>query len=209
MFTAATLREVWVNAWPVICVLLFASVLSFSIMLERWSYLRRLDFDRESLMGRLRELLLARKREGASAYCDTIRAPIGKVLKAIVSTAPIGPEGRDAQNRMAQRLIRAESGRMLRGITTLGTIGSITPFVGLLGTVVGIIHAFRAIAESAGGGPSIIANGIAEALIATAMGLFVAIPAVIGYNFLSRRAERITEDMELAADETIDLNARA
>src|ERR1019366_3930006 len=94
---------------------------------------------------------------------------------------------------------------LMRYITGLGTIGSVAPFVGLLGTVVGIIHAFKAIAENAGGGPGVVANGIAEALITTALGLFVAIPAVVAYNLLSRKIERISEDMELCAQEILDL----
>jgi biopolymer transport protein ExbB/TolQ len=94
---------------------------------------------------------------------------------------------------------------MMHNVTPLGTIGSISPFVGLLGTVIGIIHAFRAIAENAGGGPSVVANGIAEALITTALGLFVAIPAVIAYNAFTRKIDRISEDMELAAEEIVDL----
>jgi biopolymer transport protein ExbB len=83
----------------------------------------------------------------------------------------------------------------------------VAPFVGLFGTVLGIIHAFKAIADNAGGGPSVVANGIAEALITTALGLFVAIPAVVAYNMFVRKIERVTEDMELCAEEVIDLSA--
>jgi len=208
MFTAAALREMWANSWPVLSILIACSIFSFAVMLERWFYIRRRDFDRDALLERLRDLLTARKREAAMAHCDVLRKPIGKILRTVMDPSPLDKAaGKEHLDRMALRMIRTETSGMMRYVTTLGTIGSITPFIGLFGTVLGIIHAFRAIAENAGGGPSVIANGIAEALIATAMGLFVAIPAVIAYNFLSRRIDRITEDMELTAEEIIDLTA--
>ena len=69
----------------------------------------------------------------------------------------------------------------------------------------GLLHAFKAIAENAGGGPAVVANGIAEALITTALGLFVAIPAVVAYNAFTNKIGRISEDVELCAEEIIDL----
>jgi len=206
MFTAAAIREIWANAWPIISILLFCSVFSFAVMLERWFFIRRMDFDRDALLERLRELLSQRKKEAAMAYCDVLKRPIGKILRTLMDPPELDKAaGKQHLDRLALRLIRTETSRMMRYVTALGTIGSIAPFIGLLGTVIGIIHAFRAIAENAGGGPAVVAHGIAEALVVTAMGLFVAIPAVVAYNALSRRAERITEDMELAAEEIIDL----
>ncbi|MBI4370340.1 MAG: MotA/TolQ/ExbB proton channel family protein [Elusimicrobia bacterium] len=80
----------------------------------------------------------------------------------------------------------------------LGTVASIAPFVGLLGTVIGIMKAFRAVSQSLGGGPSVVANGIAEALVTTAMGLVVAIPALVAYNYFSRRLAAMEQQIELA-----------
>ena len=90
-------------------------------------------------------------------------------------------------------MIRAQVSGLSHFVTALGTIGSVAPFVGLFGTVVGIIHAFKAISDNAGGGPAVVANGIAEALITTALGLFVAIPAVVAYNAFTNKIGRITE----------------
>lgn len=207
MFSVAAIREMWVNSWPVISLLLLASIFSFAIMLERWATLRRFDFDRDGLLERLRKLLGENKRESAATHCESIKAPIGKILAYLLHpSAQDKAAGREHLQRLAFRLIRTESSRMAHYLTVLGTIASISPFVGLLGTVLGIIRAFRAIAENAGGGPAVVAVGIAEALVGTALGLIVAIPALIGYNGFARKVERISEDMELAAEEVIDLS---
>src|SRR5207249_9602063 len=129
-----------------------------------------------------------------------------KILIYILQpTAQDRAAGRDYMERVGLRLVRTQTANMNHYLIVLGTIGSISPFVGLFGTVVGIIHAFKAIAENAGGGPGVVANGIAEALITTALGLFVAIPAIVAYNGFGRKVERISEDMELCAQEVLDL----
>jgi biopolymer transport protein ExbB len=209
MFSVAALREMWANAWPVISVLLFCSVFSLAIILERWFTLRRWNFDREDLLAELRKLLSDKRRERAAAYCQNLRRPIGTILAVLIDPPAMDKAaGKEHLDRLGLRLIRTETSKMMRNVTALGTIGSVAPFIGLFGTVVGIIHAFRAISENAGGGPAVVANGIAEALITTALGLFVAIPAVVGYNAFVRKAERATEDMELTAEEVIDLSSR-
>ena len=81
----------------------------------------------------------------------------------------------------------------------LGTLGNTVPFVGLFGTVVGIIKAFRDLALAGAGGPAVVAKGIAEALIATAGGLAVAIPAVIVYNYFMRKVKDTSVEMEVAS----------
>jgi len=206
MFDLASIKQMWANAWPVISILLVCSVFSGAIILERWFTLGRADFDRDRLLDRLRKLLSERRLEQAVAYCESIRKPIGRILAVLLAPSPQDrAAGHDHIERMALRMIRTEASRLMHYVTALGTIGSVAPFIGLFGTVVGIIHAFKAISENAGGGPAVVANGIAEALITTALGLFVAIPAVVAYNAFTRRIERITENMELCAEEIIDL----
>lgn len=207
MFSLAAIREMWANAWPVISLLLACSVFSGAVILERWFSLGRWDFNRDDLLDRLRKLLAENKRESAVTHCESIKRPVGRILAYLLQpSAQDRSAGREHMERVAFRLIRTETASMNHYIIVLGTIGSIAPFVGLFGTVVGIIHAFRAIAENAGGGPGVVANGIAEALITTALGLFVAIPAIVAYNGFSRKIERISENMELCAQEVLDLS---
>src|ERR1035437_5725660 len=206
MFTMAAMQEMWANAWPIISLLLTCSIFSGAVILERWFALGRFDFDRDALLERLRKLLGENKRESAVTLCEGLKRPIGRILTyALAPSVQDRAAGRDHMERVALRMIRTETANMNHYLVALGTIGSISPFVGLFGTVVGIIHAFRAIAENAGGGPGVVANGIAEALITTALGLFVAIPAIVAYNGFGRKVERISEDMELCTLEILDL----
>ena len=80
-------------------------------------------------------------------------------------------------------------------LAALGTIANVAPFIGLFGTVVGVIRAFQAIAVKASAGPSVVASGIAEALISTAAGLFVAVPAVIAYNYFLKRSRKLSLEL--------------
>lgn len=205
MFTPMALQQMWMQAWPILSLLLACSIVSGAIILERWVSLTRASFDRETLLNKLEKLLAENRLDTAITHCENMRKPVGRVLAPVLNYARQHRSGdRDRLERWASRLLRAEMSNLGRYLTVLGTIGSTAPFVGLFGTVVGIIHAFRAIAENAGGGPGVVANGIAEALITTAFGLFVAIPAVVSYNLYIRKVERISDDMQLAADEVVD-----
>jgi biopolymer transport protein ExbB/biopolymer transport protein TolQ len=93
---------------------------------------------------------------------------------------------------------------MKRGLGFLATIGSTAPFIGLFGTVVGIINAFRGIAATGSGGMAAVSGGIAEALVATALGIFVAIPAVMAYNHFTGRLERFQVEMNQVSTELVN-----
>ena len=94
---------------------------------------------------------------------------------------------------------------MRRGLGTLATIGSTAPFIGLFGTVVGIINAFRGIAATGSGGMAAVSGGIAEALVATALGIFVAIPAVVAFNHFTGTLERFQVEINQASNELVNV----
>jgi biopolymer transport protein ExbB/TolQ len=111
----------------------------------------------------------------------------------------------EASARAVERSSMVTLARFKRGLGTLATIATISPFVGLFGTVVGIIHAFRAIGESGGaGGFATVSSGIAEALVTTALGILVAIPAAWMFNYLTERIERLRVEMESSSAELMD-----
>jgi len=110
----------------------------------------------------------------------------------------------DTVRRSIQRATALTSSDLKKGINALATIGSTAPFVGLLGTVVGVIVAFTGIAATGGGGIAGVSAGIAEALVETALGLFVAIPAVWFYNFLTSRLEYFNVEMDNSSSELVD-----
>ena len=94
--------------------------------------------------------------------------------------------------------------QLKRGLGFLATIGSTAPFVGLFGTVVGIINAFRSIAATGSGGMSVVSGGIAEALVSTALGIFVAIPAVVAFNHFTGKMETFHVEMNRAASQLVN-----
>ena len=110
----------------------------------------------------------------------------------------------DTVRRSIQRATALTASDLKKGVSTLATIGSTAPFVGLLGTVVGVINAFVGIASTGSGGIGAVSAGIAEALIETALGLFVAIPAVWFYNFLTSRIEYFNVEMDNSSSELVE-----
>ena len=110
----------------------------------------------------------------------------------------------DTVRRSIQRATALTSNDLKKGITGLATIGATAPFVGLLGTVVGVIVAFVGIASTGSGGIGAVSAGIAEALVTTALGLFVAIPAAWMFNYFTGKLERLQLEMSNSASELVD-----
>ena len=114
----------------------------------------------------------------------------------------------DTVRRSIQRASALTASDLKKGVAALATIGSTAPFVGLLGTVVGVINAFQGIASSGSGGIGAVSAGIAEALVETALGLVVAIPAVWFYNYLTGRIEYFNVEMDNSSSELVDFFIR-
>lgn len=111
----------------------------------------------------------------------------------------------EATGRALERTRIQTTAELSRGVGSLATIATTAPFIGLFGTVVGIVHAFRDIAANAGaGGMTTVSQGIAEALLTTALGLVVAVPAAWMFNDLSQRIQRLSLEMETSSSELID-----
>ena len=110
----------------------------------------------------------------------------------------------DTVRRSIQRATALTASDLKKGVSALATIGSTAPFVGLLGTVVGVINAFVGIATTGSGGIAGVSRGISEALVETALGLFVAIPAVWFYNYLTSRLEYFNVEMDNSSSELVD-----
>ncbi|HZU23612.1 MAG TPA: MotA/TolQ/ExbB proton channel family protein, partial [Terriglobales bacterium] len=110
----------------------------------------------------------------------------------------------EASKRALERAEAIVHAELKRGLGGLATIGSTAPFVGLFGTVMGILHAFQGISEQKATGLGAVAGGIAEALVTTAVGLFVAIPAVMMFNYFTNRVEAFDVEMDNSSSELID-----
>jgi biopolymer transport protein ExbB/biopolymer transport protein TolQ len=110
----------------------------------------------------------------------------------------------EAAKRSIERATAKTDSDMKKGLSTLATIGATAPFVGLFGTVIGIINAFKGMATTGSGGIGAVAGGIAEALVTTAFGLFVAIPAVWFYNYFQNKTDLLGIEMANASSELVD-----
>jgi biopolymer transport protein ExbB/TolQ len=177
------------SAW-VLWLLLGLSVASLAVMFERgWLFFRR-RFAEKPFVAQLEPLLQQGRWPLAVSLCQKCQALEPQVLLAGLLHLPLGKEA--VQEAMEGERIRV--GLLLEArLGFLGTLGANAPFIGLFGTVLGIIHAFKDLALTEnGGGPAVMA-GIAEALVATAVGLLVAIPAVVMYNLFHRRLHVILE----------------
>jgi biopolymer transport protein ExbB len=177
-------------------ILIFCSMLSIAFTIERWWYFRKADVDGDTLLAGVRKLLEAGKIDQAMATLAKNPAPVAQVVHyALANRSHSRSELEDllATKRLEERT------KMERYLSILGTLGNTAPFIGLFGTVVGIIRAFQDLALSGQGGPAVVAKGIAEALVATAGGMAVAIPAVIIFNYFMRKVKTISVMMEVSS----------
>lgn len=195
-----TFREMLLNSWPIISILVVMSIISLTVILDRFTALRRAQLNAAAFGANLAKIIKAHGLGAALEYCRRFSQPLAKVMAEIIMCAG----GRASKERIGQHALQTEINRLEAYVPILGTVGSTAPFIGLLGTVLGIIKSFQDIAIHAGAGPEIVSAGIAEALIATAFGLMVAIPAVMFYNYCVHKIQRLTQEIDLAAFEIID-----
>ena len=185
--------------------LLLASVWTWAIIFAQWRKMSRINREDEQFERSFWQSEDIDKFYEARGRSDL---PAAKVLAAGIaewrrSTAgkSIDKDGTRARLALAMHsAVAAETDRMAARLNILATIGSVAPFVGLFGTVLGIMHSFSDIADQQNTSLAVVAPGIAEALLATAIGLFAAIPAVIAYNRFSHGINRIEARLQRFAD---------
>lgn len=202
MLTERLLQVTLVGSEWVLYLLLFLSVASIAMMVERALFFRasRIAWDR--LLERVEPLLHAGQVATIDEVVRTWPGPEVEVLRAVFDGAVRGPA---AMEKLVHAALLNEQQRMERRIAFLGTMGNNAPFIGLFGTVLGIIRAFRDLSLDVKGGANVVMAGISEALIATAVGLFVAIPAVIAYNYFMRRSARASVQAQSVASRLMAL----
>ncbi len=186
-----------VKGGPVMVPLMACSVASLAVMLERYIRLKKATADTSELYKRTEDNMFKGNPEIARQACESSDTPVGAVLAAGIRSRGLGVHG--ATRSMEEQAIREMSGLQVR-LGVLDTVITIAPLLGLLGTVTGMISSFHVISSKEGiGTPTAITGGVAEALIATATGLAIAIVTLVGYNYLNERVKRATEAMEIRA----------
>ena len=125
-------------------------------------------------------------------------------IKPLIQDGSVTVSDINSAERAVEREMLMTIVQLKRGLAVLATVGATAPFVGLLGTTMGIVNAFTGMAASGSGGLSAISAGVAEALVTTAFGLLVAIPAVWGYNYFQTKIDNLTAEMTYSSKEMID-----
>ena len=172
------------------------SVISVGVTFERWLFYRKRTVDVEPARRALRELLETGRADETRRFAAELPGMEGRVTVACLERMDHGPAAMDEelQGALGQERLLYD-----RNLVILGTLGNNAPFVGLFGTVLGIIKAFMNLAEDISGGAAAVMAGISEALVATAIGLLVAIPSVVAYNTLKGRVRAIAANAEYLA----------
>ena len=205
----------------VLAVLAALSLISWTIMIAKWREFKRAERNGRDFMDQFER---AHTLDEAAGIAD--RAPpsphkgvLVRAVRFITETTPALAATGERRARLSasqvealRQVLDSESGavrdQLGRFVPTLATIGSVSPLIGLLGTVLGVIEAFIGIATKGSGNIGAVAPGVAEALIATAVALSVAIPAVFGYNIFAHRLNRFDGELDGLGSELIALMVR-
>ena len=187
----------------VMWLLLLISVVSLAIVIERLIYFWGQSEDVDAIIGEVRQRLGQSDIEGLQAWLLQRQGPAVAVALAALDSlsrgvAAVGEAASSARVRQRQKLEKL--------LAYLGTFGNTAPFIGLLGTVIGIVSAFHELSLSTTGGAATVMDAISEALVATAMGLLVAIPAVATYNAFHRRIKMLLGDADAVVHTILSLS---
>jgi biopolymer transport protein ExbB len=196
----------------IVITLAIMSIYSLAIMLQKWWQLRAAQAETRRFAPEFSQFLeedniteAVKLAEGykKSHVARVLGGALGEIKPLIqdgsVTVADINSAERAVEREMLMTIVQLK-----RGLGVLATVGATAPFVGLLGTTMGIVNAFTGMAASGSGGLSAISAGIAEALITTAFGLLVAIPAVWAFNYFTTKIDNLTAEMTYSSKEMID-----
>ncbi len=180
----------------ILYLLILSSVLSVAVMIYKALYFYRNQVSWDAFLEMLTAFMNKDDIEAATAYVQRTSTPAARVLLAGFQNIDKGAAAVE-EILIGKRI--SEKFRMESKLVILGTLGNNAPFIGLFGTVLGIIKAFHDLATAQNPNPSVVMAGVSEALVATAVGLVVAIPAVIAYNYFQRRVKEFSTQMEAAS----------
>lgn len=211
------LAHIWAEMGPlargIAGVLMLMAIASIGVVIERlWAFRRSAQESRlfvQKIKPQLADWNIAGIIDAAAKHeASALARLFGNIARRYHSAHEQGGDGGltpvELAKNEAERSKEAIGADLRKGMSVLASVGSVAPFVGLLGTVVGIIGAFQGIASKGAGGLGAVSAGIAEALIETAFGLMVAIPAVLFFNYLTGRVSRLELQLGRSAGELLD-----
>ncbi|MHB1312713.1 MAG: MotA/TolQ/ExbB proton channel family protein [Gemmatimonadaceae bacterium] len=196
----------------IVYTLMLMSVYSLSIMVQKWWFLRSAQNQTRKFAPEFSQFLEEDNLNEAIKLAEQYKkSQVAKVLggaleeiKPLIQDGSVTVSDINSAERAVEREMLMQIVLMKRGLAVLATTGATAPFVGLLGTTMGVVNAFQGMAAGGGGGIGSIAAGISEALITTAFGLIVAIPAVWAFNYFQTKIDNVTAEMTYSSKEMID-----
>jgi biopolymer transport protein ExbB/biopolymer transport protein TolQ len=211
-----TILGMWASmnlgARAVAAVLFLMSIWSLAVIIDRWLYFNQARKQSREFApkvagalkeGRLDEAIKLGDRAKKSHLAEVVTAGLQE-FRSFGSGGAITEEQVESSQRALERSEAIVHAKLKRGLGGLATIGSTAPFIGLFGTVLGILRSFQSIATQKTSGIGAVAGGISEALVTTAFGLFVAIPAVMAFNFFTGKVEAFDVEMDNSSSELVD-----
>jgi len=197
--------EIFLKGGPLMWPILLCSVFALAIIIERIWYMRRIQIDTHQFLSRILDKMKRHQIKEALEICETRRNPISRILKAGILKYD---RGRQQIKEAIEDAALYEEPHLEKNMTALATIAHISPLLGLLGTVVGLVRCFQVIQTKSTAlqpvSPGDLAGGIWEALLTTVAGLVVAIPAFVVYNYLVSRINNFILEMEKASTELVN-----
>ena len=185
--------------WPI----LLSSIIGLAVSIDRFIMLRKAKINVPAFMVRIRGFIKKKDISGAISYCLQEKSPVANIVRKGLKKYKYGHDRvKDAiENAGSQEISKLE-----KGLSVLASVAGIAPLLGFLGTVTGMIQAFMTIQDLAGAAnPSDLAGGIWEALITTAFGLIIGIPAFALYNYFLSAVKKLVGEMETVANDVIDV----
>ena len=193
---------------PILWVLVIISIGAFAVVLERIVFFARNEKNVGSnFKDEILSLVASKKLDEAIALCDTKKSCVASAVRKFLQKAPKGIDVQDYEFILKEITIKETSPYESR-LNLLASVISISPMLGLLGTVTGMIRAFTNISKYGAGDAAVVADGIAEALLTTAAGLMIAIPVIVVYNYLKRRLEKMENEIDDVVTNIINIFRR-
>lgn len=182
------------------------SILGLGTILERTAYFFKNERD---LKGDFKDQIITLVREGkedeAIELCEKTNNSVSRTVKSILLAYKYENDMYESKEKLMKEKALEQIENLEKRLSILGIVSFISPMAGLLGTVLGMIKSFKAIALQGAGDPNVVANGISEALVTTAAGLLIAIPAIIAYNFFNRKVDKIMMQIEKTSTALINI----
>ena len=194
--------DVIISGGPAMWALLLLSVVAVAIVIERLLFFATQHSDSRGLLRQIGERIAADDLPGAIAICRSEKGMLPKILEFGLQR---GEKNRADITDALSIALMENLNSLERNLGVIGTIAVIAPFVGLFGTVLGIIRAFQDIALKGNSTPAVVAAGVSEALITTAAGLFVAVIAVIFFNYFKTRIKAYNQEMIVASNQLAEM----